>query len=133
MNIFISYARQDYPFAHKLVAALRNVSIKGWLDDVDIAAGSAVSSGLRSAINESGAMVVLVSPRSLESQWVNFEIGAGLAQDRPIIPILVEGADIDQKLPEVFHGMPVVDARNRPIGDVVRDLEEAMRAIPTPA
>ena len=133
MNIFISYAGQDYSFAHKLAAGLHNVGIVVWMDDAGIAAGCRAPSGLRSAINESGAMVVLVSPQSLESQWVNFEIGAGLAQDRPIIPILIEGVDIDQKLPEVFHGMPVVDARNRPIGDVVRDVEEAMRPIPAPA
>ena len=90
-RIFISYARADYAFAHQLLSALRDFNIEGWMDDTDIAAGSAVGDAVRSAIQKASAVVVLVSPMSVRSQWVSFEVGAAQALQKPIVPILLEG------------------------------------------
>jgi hypothetical protein len=125
-KIFISYARDDYSFAHRLLAGLRNVSVEGWLDSADIAAGTATADAVRSGIQKSSAMLVLVSPNSLRSRWVDFEVGAGLSLGRPVIPILIEGADVEHELPEMLQGIRVLDARNKPIHEVVRDVEEAL-------
>src|SRR2546427_4966593 len=101
-KIFISYAAEDYQYAHKLLANLPNIGVEGWMDNADIAAGTALPELVRSAIKGTNAVVVLLSPKSLHSRWVNFEIGAGLALGRPIILILVEGAGLEDELPEIF-------------------------------
>jgi hypothetical protein len=126
-KIFLSYARSDYPYAHKLVEHLKQHGVSGWMDSADISSGGAVASKVRSAIQDSHAMVVLVSPESLRSNWVNFEVGAGMALDIPIIPIVVQGEGVENDLPEQLRGMRHLDARNRPVIEVAKELEETIR------
>ena len=125
-RIFISYARDDYSFAHKFLDALQGVDVEGWMDSADIAAGMATSEGTRTALTNSSAVVVLVSPSALKSRWIDFEIGAGLALGKPIIPILITGADIDKHLPEPLRNLQVLDARNKSSEEIVRDVEKAL-------
>jgi len=125
-RIFISYAREDRAHAQKLLAALVETGVEGWMDATDIASGAAVSKAVRSAIERSGAIVVLLSPKSLHNKWVNFEVGAGLALGRPIIPIIVEGPGLEHELQETLHGIHILDARNRPIEQVAKDVEAAL-------
>jgi hypothetical protein len=126
-KIFLSYARDDYPFAHQLLAALRKVKVEGWMDTADVAAGGAIGGDVRSAIKHSSAMIVLVSRRSLESNWVNFEIGAGLALRKPIIPILIKDGDLEHDLPAMLKDIQFLDARNKPVDEVIRDIERAIK------
>jgi hypothetical protein len=123
-QIFLSYARDDYPFAHRLVGALRDVGVTGWMDNADIAAGTALGEAMRSAIKNSSAVVVLVSPTSLKSRWVEFEIGAGLALGKQMIPIVVEGDWA--ALPEPLRNLQVLDARNKHPEEVARDLTRVL-------
>jgi hypothetical protein len=125
-KIFISYARSDYPHAHKLVESLKHDEVRGWMDSADISAGSATASGVRSALRGSKAMVVLVSPASLGDRWVNFELGAGVAQDLPIIPIIVGGDDLERDMPEWLSENKLVDARNMPMDAVAEEVEKAL-------
>jgi hypothetical protein len=122
-RIFLSYARDDYAFAHQLLSGLRNVEVEGWMDHTDIAAGAAVGAAIRSAIQKSSAIVVLVSPSSLRSGWVNFEVGAAQALRKPIVPILLKGND----LPETLEGISFLDARDKPIEHVLLELKKAVR------
>ncbi len=125
-KLFISYARSDYPFAHRLVEHLKQYGVSGWLDHADIAAGDAFASTIRSALQESSAMVVLLSPASIHNQWINFELGAGAALGIPIIPIVVDGEEFEDDLPEPLRGVHFLDARNKPLEDVAAEVEEAL-------
>ena len=123
-QIFISYARNDYAFAHQLLSALRDINVEGWMDEADVAAGAAIGEAVRSAIRKSNAVVVLVSPNSLLSRWVDFEVGAAQALGKPVVPILLEGSE----LPETLQGIGSIDARDKPIDNVVLELEKAVRS-----
>jgi hypothetical protein len=127
-KVFLSYAHDDHSFAHRLSTALKGVKIEGWMGEADIASGLAKGDSLRSAIKGSNAIVVLVSPSALERRWVEFEIGAGLGLGKPIIPILIGGGGAEADLPEPLRGLKMLDARDRPTADVVRDVEEALVA-----
>jgi hypothetical protein len=96
------------------------------MDSADISAGSATASGVRSALQGSKAMVVLVSPASLGDRWVNFELGAGVAQDLPIIPIIVGGDDVESELPEWLRENELLDARNTPMDAVAEEVEKSL-------
>ena len=63
-NIFISYAQADYALAHKLTSGIDSFNVHGWMDNADIAAGTASMPAVRSAIKNSSAFVVLVTPNS---------------------------------------------------------------------
>lgn len=130
-KIFISYARPDYPFAHRLVEHLKQYGTSGWMDAADISAGGAIASTIRSALKESSAVVVLVSPDSLRSHWINFELGASAALNIPIIPIVIGGEGVENDLPEPLRGVQFIDARNRPIDAIAEEVEKALRRLDT--
>ena len=121
--IFLSYARDDYAYAYQLQLGLAGINIVGWMDKADIAAGDAIGTEVRSALQKSAAFVLLVSPNSVSNSWINFEVGAAQALQKPIIPIFLEGSE----LPETLHGIQFLDARDKPIEHVVHELEQAVQ------
>jgi len=123
-KVFISYLHSDEPFVRRLVEHLGNFKTSGWRDDADISAGNIFADRIRSAIKQADALVVLVSTRSRESRWVNFEVGAGLAMGVPVIPVVIEG---EGQLPEPLRDVRSVDARNRPIEEVVSEIEKSIK------
>ena len=102
-NVFISYARSDSDEAERLVRGLRAANVSGWLDGADIAAGDSVSSSVRDALKKSSAVVVLLSPRALQSQWVQFEIGAAEALGKKIVPVIVSGENLEEEFPDILR------------------------------
>jgi uncharacterized Ntn-hydrolase superfamily protein len=129
-NVFISYARSDSDEAERLVRGLRAANVSGWLDRADIAAGDSVSSSVRDALKKSSAFVVLLSPRALHSEWVQFEIGAAEALGKKIVPVIVSGENLEEEFPDILRHRKWIDARHRSHADVVRDLEHALESAP---
>ena len=125
-DVFISYARSDRHEAERLVRALRADNIVGWMDNADIAAGTSVPSAVRDALKRSSAVVVLLSPRALQSEWVQFEIGAAEALGKKIVPVLVSGEHLEKQFPDFLRNRRWIDARHRSHEDIVRDLERAL-------
>jgi hypothetical protein len=125
-NLFISYARQDTDSARSLVKALREKNIVGWLDNADIASGEAVSSAVRDALKRSSVVIVLLSKNALQSQWVQFEIGAAEALEKKIIPIILSSDVSQDELPDILRHRSWIDGRDRPLEDVARDVKRAV-------
>lgn len=127
-NVFISYAREDSSHARCLLEQLKKLEVGGWLDGSDIAAGSAFPEAIRKALNRASAVLVLVSPSSLKSQWVQFEVGAAEALGKPIIPILVSGEDeVREDAPLLLRERQWLDARRQKPEDVAKEIEQALR------
>lgn len=127
-KIFISYSQSDQKEAKRLVAALRSTDIVGWLDAADIAAGASIPSAIRNALLESSAMVVLLSPSALQSNWVQFEIGAAEALGKKIIPVIISGSLAESGIPEILKDRKVIDARNRPQTVVAEEINIASKS-----
>jgi hypothetical protein len=127
-DVFISYAHSDGGKAEDIVRALRTSNVSGWLDSADIAAGGSIPSAVREAMKKSSAVLVLLSPQALHSAWVQFEIGAAEALGKKIIPVIVSGKNLEGELPDILKDRHVIDARDRPSGDVVRDVERALES-----
>lgn len=125
-KVFISYSSADSEVASRLRTALEGIEVSGWLDHSDIAAGDAIAAKVKEALQQAGALIVLVSPRSLESKWVQFEVGAAYAMEKPIIPIIVGHGRAELDLPEWLEGFLYIDARNRPIEEVASEIGSAI-------
>lgn len=128
VNVFISYARSDRDEAERLVRALRAGNIAGWMDKADIAAGNSVPSAVRNALKRASAVVVLLSPSALQSEWVQFEIGAAEALGKKIVPVLVSGEHLEKQFPDFLRNRRWIDARHRSHEDIVQDLEHALES-----
>jgi len=125
-NVFISYAHSDSDEAQRLVESLRAQNVTGFLDRADIVAGDVISSDVRSALKQSTAVIVLLSPRALHSQWVQFEIGAAEALGKKIVPVIVSGEHLEEQLPDILRDRMWIDARGRSDAEVIRDVEHAL-------
>lgn len=98
IDIFISHSRQDVKIATALVRLLRNAlnterirctSVPGYT----LEPGASVEETLRREVNESTAFIGLITPASLESTYVLFELGARWGVGRHLVPALASGAD----------------------------------------
>jgi hypothetical protein len=67
------------------VAAL---GAEAWLDVKDLEGGDIVTDKILEGLDSCQEAVVLVSPNSVGSQWVIFEIGAVWGQHKRVTPIL---------------------------------------------
>lgn len=59
-----------------------------WLDMKDLEGGDTIDEEILKGIDACQEAVVLVSPNSVGSQWVVFEIGAARGQHKRVTPIL---------------------------------------------
>ncbi|HKA67850.1 MAG TPA: toll/interleukin-1 receptor domain-containing protein [Actinomycetes bacterium] len=88
-DAFVSYSAQDGPFAASLVGALRAFDVACFLAEMSLAAGRLWAEQLRAALLSSRAGVILLTPQSAHSDWVQAEVGAMWALRRPVIPTVV--------------------------------------------
>lgn len=93
-KIFISYSRKDLTFVKKLAFDLQDAGYDVWYDLTDLEGGDRWSVEISNAIKESNAFIVVVSPRSIESDWVEKEFLFASNQHKRIIPILFEACDL---------------------------------------
>jgi len=91
-NIFLSYKKEDFEIADRLVAALRKEGMSVWWDD-GLTPKAAWDEEIEREISDASTVVVLWSPRSVSSEWVRRE--AHFAQERgKLVPVIVEATSI---------------------------------------
>ena len=123
-KLFISYAHVDSQNVKKLLSKLKEVNISGWLDNADIASGVEISSVLKESLRNASAVLVLISPASLRSQWVEFEVSAGQAIGKTIIPVIISGEGIENELPPSISDIAYIDARKMSLDEVVSEIKK---------
>jgi hypothetical protein len=100
LQVFVSHSSNDADIAEALVellerslglpsAAIRCTSVNGYR----LPAGASTSETLRREVREAGAFIGLITPESIRSAYVLFELGARWGAELPFIPVLARGAD----------------------------------------
>lgn len=89
-HIFISYSRQDQDYVALLAEALESHHLPVWLDD-HIDYGTTWPRVIREQLERCQLVLVVMSPRSEESHWVQCELTHALEIRKPIFPLLLEG------------------------------------------
>ena len=98
-SVFICYSRIDKAFADRLVADLKTQDVQTWRD-VDNIAGSRQSnlrgwrSAIENALDNCGAMLILLSPGAVDSPEVEAEWNHFASKKRPIFPIIAKTCKI---------------------------------------
>ncbi len=91
-DIFISYKKEDFELAGRVVAALKLEGFEVWWDD-GLTPKAAWDAALEREIAAAAAVVVLWTPRSVNSDWVRTE--AHYALDRgKLVPAMMETCSI---------------------------------------
>ena len=129
MKVFISHAYSDKSLARKAAKALQEAGLEVWWDE-QVLPGDNWADAHAKALDSSQAMVLLLSPSSLQSQEVrsdlSFALGRSIYKNR-VVPILTSSYDsMDySSVPWVLKGMNAVEL------DSYRRPEEAFRQVAT--
>jgi len=87
-TLFISYARKDVEFAQKLNADLQRHGVTTWIDELGIRGGEDWPNRIATAIEGCKAMLVILSPDSVASRWVQRELAFADAKGKRVLPLL---------------------------------------------
>jgi hypothetical protein len=79
MNVFLSHARKDSALARQLANRLTRAGFKVWIADEQIVPGENWAKKIGKALDAAGLMVVLLTPRALESDAVRQDIEFALS------------------------------------------------------
>jgi hypothetical protein len=90
-DIFLSYSRKDARIMRRLYADLAASGFTVWTDD-DLTPGTpSWMTAIENAIQASGCVVVLLTPESKKSRWVERELTSASNYDLSIFPLLARG------------------------------------------
>jgi tetratricopeptide (TPR) repeat protein len=143
---FLSYSRKDRAQAVRLVRALEDFSLPSsvkrrlkarnaeftaprpiFRDEEDMPVGGVMSERLRSVLDASASLIVLCTPTSAKSDWVDQEIRYFQEHhpDRPLVPVIGAGD------PDTRGCFPAaLTARGRPLAADLRDPREFRTNVP---
>jgi hypothetical protein len=93
-TVFLSYAHDDSEAAVAVTHLLQTQGIDCWVDQKGIPLGSRYDREIEQAIRRSAAVLWLVSSRSIDSDYVKFEVTTAYHQHKPILPIRIEPIDL---------------------------------------
>jgi hypothetical protein len=88
-QIFISYSRKDIGFVRKLAGDLEKAGYDVWWDLTDLRGGDDWPRVIPAAIESSQYVIVVLSPNSAVSDWVEKEYTQALSSRKKIIPIML--------------------------------------------
>lgn len=107
LRIFVSYSSDDRWFATLLLDRLANRPNVSVFATQNLSAAGDYRLTLKEELRAAGAFLVLLSPRSVESNWVLYELGAAWALGKPIVAVLTDPA-VRPKIPVEAHQLSVV-------------------------
>jgi len=107
-DVFLSYHSGDGEWVAQLKTRLVSQGIRVWLDSEQIRPGDRFPGALARAIGQVECVVVVLSPGSIASPWVEEEYSLALARERRVIAVLIE----DVEPPGFLHGRTWVDFRD---------------------
>jgi hypothetical protein len=73
-SCFISYSTKDQGFADRLYADLQNKGVRCWFAPHDVQSGRKLHEQIGEAIRLHDKLLLVLSPHSMESEWVKTEI-----------------------------------------------------------
>lgn len=88
--IFISYSKKQGAYARGLTDHLVASGFDVWIDD-RIEYGSNWWNTIVETIRQSAALVVIMTPDSLASEWVQLEVQLAKKWKKPVFPLLLQG------------------------------------------
>lgn len=113
MKVFISHSSKDKPFVRKLKRDLELNYIESWLDEDELLPGDSLIEKLNSALKSSTHLMIILSPNSVKSDWVKYELENALKYVEEetlskIIPIHYRKC----KIPDVLKPILNIDLTN---------------------
>ncbi|MEG5018804.1 MULTISPECIES: TIR domain-containing protein [unclassified Microcoleus] len=107
-QVFISYSEQDRETMEKIRNSLRRESLTVWTNTTDIQTGEDFQRAIDRGIEQTDNLIYLVSPDSVESEFVRKELDYAVSLHKRLIPILVRETP-PESIPKALQGVQYID------------------------
>ena len=121
-QVFISYSRKDIGFVRTLARDLEKVGYDVWWDLTDLRGGDDWLRVIPAAIESSDYFIVVLSPNSAVSDWVEKEYAKALSLRKKIIPLMLERTSV----PFALHTINYVDFTSDDYAANLKNLLDAL-------
>jgi hypothetical protein len=132
MKVFISHSERDKDLARRVADGLHQEGLDVWLTEAEVFPGDNCARKVGQALEESQAMVVLLTPAALDSGWVRQEIEYALGSlnyRQRLIPVLV-----GEPTPGFMDAVPWILRRLKPVrwrepdaaGQAIKEISQAL-------
>ena len=114
MKVFVSHSHADAELAARISEALQEMGLDVWDSDLNLLPGDNWAAEVARALEESDAMVVLLTPDAINSPWVRREMEYALGAKRysnRLIPVAIGNRDCipTNDIPWIVRQMPWVE------------------------
>jgi hypothetical protein len=94
-KVFMSHNWRDKDFVRRLALDLKSAGASVWIDEAEIKIGDSLIEKIRNGIDEVDYLAVILSSRSVDSEWVKKEVDIAMNQEIEnkrvkVLPILLE-------------------------------------------
>jgi hypothetical protein len=92
-NVFLSYSHDDRAYVDQLANRLNDADVKAWFDH-ELDPGDLFRKKIEQAIDSCVAFVVVLTPASVASTWVQTELSRAVRKFKPLFPLLRKACDL---------------------------------------
>ena len=125
MKAFISYNTRDYGMASLLRDELNKKSVECWMAPESIPGGDNYAQRIPWAIRNSDVFIVLVSAYSMESYWVQNEIGYAVKCRKTLVPIHLDKSTLTDAFTFMLLSCQLIETGGR----ITEALPEILKAL----
>lgn len=120
-DAFLSYSRRDIWVMRTVFQYLQTYSLDVWVDEKIEPGTQNWKKEITNSIDRSDGFIIIISPDSIASKWVNFELDHALNADKVIYPIL---SQTTANIPDKISAIQYADIRFE--REVKRDFKDNM-------
>src|SRR6188508_1174186 len=131
-DIFVSYASPDRDVAFRIVSFLEEQGITCWVAPRDVPPGVEYGQAIISGIEQSSALVLILSDQSNDSQFVRKEVERAVSKTKPVLPVRIREVTPSGSLEFFISSAQWVDAWKSPMEQHLLPLVNAIKAIGNP-
>ena len=107
-DVFLSYSEDDHRYQKQVRKALMRKGLTVWSNTTDIRTGVEFQQAIYAGIEKADAIVLLVSPRSMQSSYCQDELAYGVKYNKRIIPVLIQPMAVNT-LPTILQSIQFIE------------------------
>jgi hypothetical protein len=133
-TVFLSYSHRDSLIAEQIRHSLEQHGFSVWIDRDSLGAGNDWQKSIQSGMDEAiarGFVLLLLSPASLNSEFVSSEIEYALSRLGNIIPVIVESIHPEMTRPAISYQLRQLQWFDLTTGPFQERVDELIRNLKT--
>jgi hypothetical protein len=96
VEVFLSHSCDDLKHVALVKRQIEALGVHVYLAEHDLRPGTSIAAKVQEAIKRCHAVVVLITGNSIDSSFVQQEVGIARAFEKPIVPIVENGIDVSR-------------------------------------